>query len=108
MTSTTITRGWSAEQVWNALAAMLPIAADRVVTHGDFSMGNLLFAEGRITGCIDVGRAGVADRYQDLAIFWQNLAEHGPGFQEQFLRAYGVDAVDPDRLRFHRCLDELF
>ncbi|UVO49337.1 aminoglycoside 3'-phosphotransferase [Sphingomonas sp. SUN019] len=100
--------GWSALKVWDELVAMLPIAADRVVTHGDFSMGNLLFDDGRVTGCIDVGRVGVADRYQDLAIFWQNLAEHGTEFQSAFLRAYGIDTIDPDRLRFHCCLDELF
>lgn len=100
--------GWSATQVWDELAGMLPIATDRVVTHGDFSMGNLLFHEGRVSGCIDVGRAGVADRHQDLAIYWHNLGEHGPDFQAAFLRTYGIDLVDHDRLHFHRCLDELF
>lgn len=100
--------GLSAVQVWDDLCALLPFARDPVVTHGDYSMGNLLFDGGHIAGCIDVGRLGVADRYQDLAIFWQNLGEFAPDLQEPFLRIYGLDAIDPQRLRFHRLLDELF
>lgn len=99
--------GWSAEQVWATLRP--PPSDDRVVTHGDFSLGNLLLDEaGRVTGCIDVGRLGVADRYQDIAILWQNLAEYGAAAQAAFLAAYGVATPDEARLTFHRCLDELF
>lgn len=99
--------GWTAEQVWDALQAGLPRRFDRVVTHGDFSTGNIfLDAEGRVTGMIDVGRLGVADRYQDLAILWNNLEEYGLG--AELLRAYGEAEPDETRLRFHLLLDELF
>ena len=102
--------GWSAEQVLAAAEALLPVLpGKRVVTHGDFSLGNLLIdADGKVTGCIDVGRLGQADRYQDLAILWQNLSEFGPEAQQAFLHAYGVSVVDERRRDFHRLLDELF
>lgn len=101
--------GWTAEQLWDKLVALTPPAGERVVTHGDFSLGNLLLdAAGEITGVIDVGRLGVADPYQDIAILWQNLGDFGDAAREQFLAAYGVDTPDQQRLAFHRCLDELF
>jgi aminoglycoside 3'-phosphotransferase I len=99
--------GWTAEQVWDALHAEMPSQFDRVVTHGDFSTGNIFVdADGRVTGMIDVGRLGVADRYQDLAILWNNLEEIGLG--AQLLHAYGETEPDMARLRFHLMLDELF
>ncbi|NJC33525.1 aminoglycoside 3'-phosphotransferase-1 [Sphingomonas jejuensis] len=100
--------GWSAEQVWDELTAMLPLPMERAVTHGDFSLDNLLIEGGRVVGCIDLGRVGVADPYQDLAILWNCLGEFGPAYQDRLFSAYGIDAPDEDRLRFHLMLDELF
>jgi aminoglycoside 3'-phosphotransferase-1 len=68
----------------------------------------LIDATGVVTGCIDVGRLGVADRYQDIAILWQNLREFGDDAAARFLAGYGIAALDGERLEFHRCLDELF
>lgn len=102
-------RGWTPERLWDKLVALAPDTIDPVVTHGDFSLGNILFdAAGDVTGCIDLGRLGVADRYQDLAILWQNLSEFGDDLPARFLRAYGIAAADERRLAFHRCLDEFF
>jgi aminoglycoside 3'-phosphotransferase-1 len=100
--------GWTAEQVWQALQSAVPFAPDLVVTHGDFSPDNVLIADGGVVGCIDVGRLGVADRYQDLAIAWNCLEEFGPALQDRFLAAYGVSEVDRGKLDFHLMLDELF
>lgn len=87
---------------------LLPLAPDPVVTHGDFSLDNLLIVEGKVVGCIDVGRAGIADRYQDLAVLWNCLEEFEPSLQERLVAQYGI--ADPDRrkLQFHLLLDELF
>lgn len=100
--------GWTAEQVWQAMQECLPLAPDPVVTHGDFSLDNLLMHEGQVVGCIDVGRAGVADRYQDLAILWNCLGEFGAGLQDRLFARYGLPAPDQRRQRFHLLLDELF
>lgn len=101
-------QGWSAEQVWDAMNDLLPFAPDPVVTHGDYSLDNIFLHGGEVAGCIDVGRAGVADRYQDLAIVWNCLDEFDPALRERFLRQYGVADVDERKLKFHLMLDELF
>ena len=102
--------GWTAEQVWAEveMLAVLPLSFDRVVTHGDFSLGNILIEDGSVTGCIDVGRAGLADPYLDLAILWNNLEEFGSELQSELFSAYGIATPDARKLRFYLCLDELF
>lgn len=100
--------GWTAAQVWAALHGCLPLAPDLVVTHGDFSLDNILMRDGAVAGCIDVGRAGVADRYQDLAIVWRSLGEFDASLQQRLLRAYGIVDADQGKLQFHLLLDELF
>jgi aminoglycoside 3'-phosphotransferase I len=101
--------GWTAADVLAEARSLAPAERGRVVTHGDWSLGNLLLDDaGAVTGCIDLGRMGLADPYQDLAIMWQNLDEFGGEAQRAFLDAYGVGEVHERRLRFHRCLDELF
>ncbi len=99
--------GMSAGAVWDEMLAALPPRFDRVVTHGDFSLDNLFVVDGAVTGCIDLGRVGVADRWQDLAILWNSLAEFGDEAPSRMLDAYGI-ALDPAKLDFHLRLDEFF
>lgn len=101
--------GWTAEDVWQEMTRLLPLSPDPVVSHGDFSLDNILLdAEERVTGLIDLGRVGIADRYQDLAILWNCLGEFGPNAQRQLFTAYGIATPDERRLAFHLCLDECF
>lgn len=86
----------------------LPFPADPVVTHGDFSPDNLLMNEGEILGFIDVGRFGIAARYQDVAILWNRVGEFGSSLQERFFQQYGIADLDCRKLQFHLMLDELF
>lgn len=102
-----IRAGWTADQVWEALHASMPPAFERIVTHGDFSTGNILIdADGSVTGIVDVGRLGVADPYQDLAVLWNNFEAYGLG--ARLFEAYGIAEPDEARLHFHLLLDELF
>lgn len=100
--------GWTAERVWTEMTRMLPFAPDPVVTHGDFSLDNVLLADDNVARCIDVGRAGIADRYQDIAIAWNCLGAFGSLLQERFLTSYGIAEPDYRKIRFHILLDELF
>lgn len=101
-------KGLSAEQVWKEMHTLLPLSSDPVVTHGDFSLDNLIFDKGELAGCIDVGRVGIADRYQDLAILWNCLGEFSPSLQKRFLQKYGITYPDMNKLQFHLMLDEFF
>jgi aminoglycoside 3'-phosphotransferase-1 len=100
--------GWSAQQVWDAMQALPPLDPDPVVSHGDYSLDNLLLRDGEVVGCIDAGRVGVADRYRDLAIMWNCLGEFGAPLQERFMRSYGIADIDQGKLTLHLLLDELF
>lgn len=100
--------GWTAGQVWEAMQSLLPLTPDPVVTHGDFSLDNLFIRDGEVAGCIDAGRVGIADRYQDLSIAWNCLGEFGAQLQQRFLAQYGITDVDQRKLQFHLMLDELF
>jgi aminoglycoside 3'-phosphotransferase-1 len=99
---------WTAEQVWQAIHELLPFAPDPVVTHGDFSLDNLLMMDGEVIGCIDAGRLGIADRYQDLAIIWNCLGAFEGDLRGRFLARYGVPDLDQSKLDLHLMLDELF
>jgi streptomycin 3"-kinase len=81
-----------------------------VVCHGDACLPNVFFDPDTlaVTGLIDLGRLGVADRYSDLALtliqFHDEWCADDPG---PFLQAYGLPNPDPRRLRFFRLLDPL-
>lgn len=101
--------GWKPEQVWLQLQALRPDTIEPVVAHGDLTLDNLLVHQGAVSGCIDVGRLGVADRYQDLALLWRSLGD-APRLQRRLFDALGIAQVDfdPRRLQFHLVLDEFF
>lgn len=101
-------QGWTAEQVWTALQSTLPLGGEPVVTHGDFSLGNLLIHDGEVSGCIDVGRAGLADPYQDLAVLWNCLRGFGDDVAAALWSSYGLREPEERRLQAHLLLDELF
>jgi aminoglycoside phosphotransferase len=98
------------EQLYEHLLTMRPPGPeDAVVVHGDPSLDNTLLAAGRVTGYVDLGRAGVSDRYLDLAIVARELATRvSPHALGPFFDAYGVDAPDVRKVDFYLLLDEFF
>lgn len=100
--------GWTATSVLAWLETHRPNTTDLVVTHGDASLPNVLASEGKFTGVIDIGRLGVSDRWQDLAIACRSIAFNcGEGFVALFLEAYGAE-WDAERYAYYCALDELF
>lgn len=59
-------------RLWAELRELAPSSAD-VMTHGDLTPGNVLVADGRLTGVIDVGGLGPADAALDLVSAWHLL-----------------------------------
>lgn len=80
-----------------------------VVCHGDACLPNIFFDPEtlEVTGLIDLGRLGVADRYTDLALTTIQLHDEWSADPAPFLEAYGVPDPDPRRLHFFRLLDPL-
>lgn len=91
---------------------------DLVLTHGDFCLPNV-FAQGdEITGFIDNGKMGPADRWQDISILLRSLQRNFngkytggvpyEGYEDSMLLdALGIE-MDPEKNRYYMLLDELF
>ena len=89
------------------LIATRPASEDVVLCHGDYCFPNVLIDAGRITGYLDLGEMGVADRWWDLAVAtWSCDWNVGPGWQDLFLDCYGIER-DDDRIAFYRLLYDL-
>lgn len=90
------------------LESKRPATEELVLTHGDYCLPNVLLHEGQVSGFIDLGRVGIADRYQDLALAVRSLEYNfGPGWAPQFFTAYGI-VPDWAKVEFYQLLDEFF
>ena len=91
------------------LIAKRPAWEDLVVTHGDASWPNFILRPDGEVAIIDLGRFGVADRHQDLALFVRSGRRNFPRLDIEALlaRHYPV-AADPEKLAYYRQLDELY
>ena len=85
---------------------------DLAVCHGDFCLPNVLLDPDilAVTGIVDVGHLGVADRHLDIALLTRSAASpvnsgYGPGLAA---RAIAESGADPWRIEYYRLLDEFF
>lgn len=86
-----------------------PKEEEPVFSHGDYCLPNI-FADGnRLTGFIDLGRAGVADLWQDVALcmrsIWHNF--HTREYDDLLLQRIGIP-LNQEKLDYYIMLDELF
>ncbi|SUP61842.1 aminoglycoside phosphotransferase [Streptomyces griseus] len=89
-------------------------AADTVVCHGDLCLPNIVLDPQTldVSGFVDLGRLGLADRHADLALLLANAREtwvdegQARAADMAFAERYGI-ALDHDRLRFYLGLDPL-
>lgn len=102
--------GRTPQSVWAELTAHEPPAEDLVVTHGDACWPNFILKPDGSAGIIDLGRFGVADRHQDLALFIRSAGHNFPDLPIRALVAahYPVQPVDETKLAFYRLLDEFY
>ena len=86
-----------------------------VLSHGDLCLPNIFADEHGLTGYIDLGLAGVADRWVDIEkclwSMWANTTGVFGGKQRPFDRQLLFDALgmapDEERLRYYSLLSEL-
>lgn len=89
-----------------------------VFSHGDFCLPNIFIDDESVGGFIDLGRSGVADRYQDIALCYRTLLHEFdsrynggivyPNFDPNIL--FELLNIQPDweKIQYYILLDELF
>lgn len=84
---------------------------DLVFTHGDYCLPNIIIDEelSNVVGFVDLGRAGIADRYYDLALCLGSIQYNiGDGYTQVFLNAYGLFTTwDQNKIDFYQKLEDL-
>ena len=99
----------SPEGLLEALEAARPASEDLVVTHGDASWPNFIVGPNGEAAVIDLGRFGVADRHQDLALFVRSARYNVPQLDiERLLARHYPVAASTEKLAYYRQLDELY
>lgn len=91
-----------------------PVSEDYVIVQGDYCMPNIFLDEQGIRGFIDLGRAGISDRYQDIGLCVRTLS-HNFGFQEiaedkRIAKLFSHLDMTPDyaKIEYFILLNELF
>jgi len=102
-------QGRSASALLDELLATAPRTEDLVLTHGDYCLPNIIIADQQLSGFIDLGLAGVGDRYRDLALVRRSLIRNcGEEWVLPFFDAYGLAEPDEEKLAFYQLLDEFY
>lgn len=91
---------------------------DLVLSHGDFCLPNIILENGQISGYIDLGKMGIADRWQDIALCYRSLRDNCRGKYHKTPRQFSCHpdllfeklgiAPDWDKINYYLLLDELF
>jgi kanamycin kinase/aminoglycoside 3'-phosphotransferase-3 len=88
-----------------------------VLSHGDFCLPNIFLKEHKVSGFIDLGKMGIADKYQDIALCYRSLKKnlagaYGGSVREEIDDKLLFDnlgiAPDYEKIRYYILLDELF
>lgn len=100
----------------NWLVKNRPAEEDLVLSHGDFCLPNVFLTDDGVSGFIDLGRGGVADKYQDVALCYRSLKSNfggrygGPTYNVDMDMFFKVLKIEPDweKMKYYLLLDELF
>jgi aminoglycoside 3'-phosphotransferase II len=102
-------RGVAPNELYERLVASMPEREDRVITHGDATLSNLILTGHGQIGFVDCSHVGKADRYVDLALLVAGLEERfGTGALAAFGEGYGGLSWDSQKSKFYLDLYELF
>ena len=88
-----------------------------VLSHGDYCLPNIFIDNNKISGFIDLGRCGIGDKYQDIALCYRSLVHNFEGrYGGEVYEGFNADilfhelGIEPnwDKIRYYILLDELF
>ncbi len=104
--------GRDPREILQELQDTRPAAEDLVFTHGDYCLPNIILQGDKISGFVDWGRGGVADRYTDIALAVRSLRYNLAGRADLdliriFLGEYGLSPADEAKIDYYILLDEL-
>lgn len=100
--------GRTAEDLFGELIETKPNREDLVFTHGDFCLPNVILENGKLGGFIDWGNAGVADKYQDIALLARSVESNFGSKWVDFLFERLNIELDAKKIKFYTLLDEFF
>lgn len=95
--------------LFEQLVSERPKEGPLVFTHGDACLPNIIVdpRSFELTGLVDLGSAGVADFYRDLALTsWSIGYNFGSQYEPLLFEAYGLESVDTKKIHYYRLLDE--
>ena len=76
------------------------IPTDKVLTHGDYSMPNILINDGEIS-FIDLGELGISTKYLDIYYLMKSLKiNKKEEIFEEFLKGYGIDKINNNYIKW--------
>lgn len=90
---------------------------EMVLTHGDYCLPNIFLKDGTVSGFIDLGKTGLADKWQDIALCYRSLKHNRDGlyggtkyanFSPDMLFERLKIRPDWDKIQYYILLDELF
>lgn len=102
--------------LWNWLVEHKP-NEEPVISHGDYCLPNVFVEDDRVSGFLDLGSAGLADRWQDIALCYRSLKHNYDGTYGETPRPdfdpntlFQELGIDPDwnKIKYYLLLDELF
>jgi len=99
-------------ELYRWLVENRPPTEELCFTHGDFCLPNIFIDDYIVTGFIDVGRGGIADKWQDIALCVRSLGYNlrHTAQQSYIDLLFSCLGIKPDetKIRYYILLDELF
>lgn len=92
-------------------------AFEPVLSHGDYCLPNVFLEDGQVKGFIDLGRTGVGDKWNDIALCYRSLKHNFDGtYGGKVYEDFNPDllftelGIEPDweKIKWYLLLDELF
>jgi len=98
----------SPEDLFDYLVANQP-EEELIFSHGDYCLPNIFLRNNQVSGYIDLGRSGIADKWQDIALCFRSLIHNLKSNQYTDLLFECLN-LEPDykKIQYFILLDELF